>query len=93
MTQASQWLMASVECDNGAVAHTTPVYLVVNGQPTWNAHRGPGIIEKQREEIDKMTLQMESSKKPHPLKAEILDRLRKAITFYEVLRRKMERSR
>jgi hypothetical protein len=28
--ESSQWLMASVLCDNHAVAHTTPAYVVVN---------------------------------------------------------------
>ena len=29
----SGWLVAHVRCANGAVAHSTPVYLVVDGQP------------------------------------------------------------
>jgi len=41
VVEASQWLMASVVCDNGAVAHTTPVYVVVNARPTWNPQQGP----------------------------------------------------
>ena len=47
LVETSQWLMAGVACDNNAVAHTTPIYVVVNGQPTWNPRQGPSIIEKQ----------------------------------------------
>jgi hypothetical protein len=92
VVQASEWLIASVECDNGAVAHTTPVYLVVNGRPTWNARLGPRIIEKQRSAIAKIVLEMESSRNPHPLKTEILRRLANANTFYADLVQKLERT-
>lgn len=40
----SQWVAAAVYCDNGAVAHTTPVYIIVDGQPTWNTETAPDII-------------------------------------------------
>jgi hypothetical protein len=92
VVQASVWLMASVECDNGAVAHTTPVYLVVNGWPTWNARLGPKIIEKQHTAIARIVSELESARSPHPLKAEILQRLANANTFYGNLQQKMERA-
>ncbi len=40
----SQWIAAAVYCDNGAVAHTTPIYIVVDGHPTWDAKTAPNII-------------------------------------------------
>jgi len=49
----SQWIAAVAYCDNGAVAHTTPIYLIVDGHPTWDAHKGPDIIRKQMEAIQK----------------------------------------
>ncbi len=45
--EKSQWLVASTVCTNGAVAHTSPIYVMVDGQPFWNPERGPEIIEGQ----------------------------------------------
>ena len=47
----SQWLAAVVYCENGAVAHTTPVYFIVDGKPTWDHKKAPAIVEKQLEAI------------------------------------------
>ncbi|MEO6188730.1 MAG: CehA/McbA family metallohydrolase [Ginsengibacter sp.] len=78
----SQWIAAVVYCENGAVAHTTPVYYVVNGEPTYDKERAPGIIEKQVvfiEKIRKQELAKEKADKG------ILERLDKADLFYEKL--------
>jgi hypothetical protein len=48
----SQWLVLSTVCDNNALAHTTPVYIKVDGRPTWCPDRGPAIIKKQFDSID-----------------------------------------
>ena len=40
----SQWVTAAVYCDNGAVALTTPVYIIVDGHPTWNAKTATPVI-------------------------------------------------
>ena len=42
--EKSQWIAAAVYCDNGAVAHTTPIYVIVDGHPTWDAETAPSII-------------------------------------------------
>ncbi|MCL4216071.1 MAG: CehA/McbA family metallohydrolase [Candidatus Hydrogenedentes bacterium] len=55
----SQWLVLSAHCENGAQAHTTPVYLTVDGQPTWNPERGPAIIQRQLEAIDKIAAEFD----------------------------------
>lgn len=47
----SQWVAAVVYCDNGAVAHTTPVYFIVDGKPTYSKAKAPFIIQKQLESI------------------------------------------
>ncbi len=47
----SQWLVLSTVCDNNALAHTTPVYVKVDGRPTWCPVRGPAVIRKQLESI------------------------------------------
>jgi hypothetical protein len=87
LVEASQWLVASVVCDNTAVAHTTPVYVVVNAQPTWNPRRGPGIIDKQLTAIAK--IESEFSKGDDARSAGIRERLRQARSFYTNLRASM----
>jgi hypothetical protein len=84
----SQWLMASVECDNGALAHTTPVYVVVNGRPTWNARQGPKIIDKQLAAIAK--IETEFVKGTDARSVGIRQRLDQAKRFYSELRQQMQ---
>jgi hypothetical protein len=87
--ERSQWLMASVACDNGAVAHTTPVYVVVNGQPTWNPGQGPRIIEKQLAAMAK--IESEFAKGDDARSMGVRERLQKARAFYASLRERMGR--
>jgi hypothetical protein len=82
LVETSQWLMAGVACDNKAVAHTTPIYLVVNGQPTWNPRQGPRIIEKQLAAMAK--IESEVAKGADARSAGIRERLQKAKAFYRV---------
>jgi hypothetical protein len=82
--------MASAVCDNGAVANTTPVYLVLNGRPTWNPRQGPRIIQKQLESIAK--IESEFAKGEDARSVGIRERLRKARDFYADLREKMSRA-
>ncbi len=76
----SQWLAAMISCDNGAVAHTTPVYFIVEGKPTWDAKKAPGIIDKQFEAIRVIE---EETKSNDIVDQGILDRLRIARDFYQ----------
>ena len=78
----SQWIAAVVYCDNGAVAHTTPVYLIVDGHPTWDLNKGPAIIQKQLEAIQKIE---DEEKAKTPVDHGILDRMAKAREFYRTL--------
>jgi hypothetical protein len=87
--ETSQWLMASVVCDNGAVAHTTPIYVVVNAQPTWNPRQGPRIIEKQLAGIAK--IESEFAKGDDARSVGIRERVQKAKAFYANLRERMLR--
>jgi len=75
----SQWLAAVVYCDNGAVAHTTPIYFIVDAQPTWDKKKAPAIIQKQLEAI--RLIEDEEKLKPKIDKG-ILERLEKAKIFY-----------
>jgi hypothetical protein len=77
--EKSQWLAAIVSCDNGAVAHTTPVYYIVDGKLTWDPKKAPGIIEKQFEAIRVIE---EEIKTKETVDQGILDRLEKARNFY-----------
>ena len=86
----SQWLMASAVCDNQAVANTTPVYVVVNGRPTWDPRQGPRIIDKQLDAI--AALESEFAKGDDARSLGIRERLQKARTFYAQLRDQMSRA-
>jgi hypothetical protein len=89
LIDSSQWLMASVVCDNNAVAHTTPVYVVVNAQPTWNPRQGPGIIQKQLAAMAK--IESEFAKGDDARSIGIRERLQKAKAYYTGLGERMSR--
>ena len=78
----SQWLAAIADCDNGAVAHTTPVYFIVDGKPTYDINKAPNIIKKQMESIEEIKNEENSNK---VVDQGILDRLEKASEFYRKL--------
>jgi hypothetical protein len=86
----SQWIAAVVYCENGAVAHTTPVYAVVDGRPTWDAKKGPAIIQKQMEAIQKT--ENEERAKPK-VDQGIIERMNKAREFYKTLLQEMNKSK
>ena len=85
----SQWVAAVVYCDNGAVAHTTPIYFIVDDQPTYNKEKAPGIIQKQLESIEEI-------RKQELVKAivdkGVLERLDKANSFYQKLLAQIKRA-
>jgi hypothetical protein len=85
--ERSQWIAAVVNCDNGAVAHTTPVYVVVDGKPTFDPDKGPVIIKKQVSRLQELVKE-EASKVP--VDHGILERLKTAITFYDMLLGQMQ---
>ncbi|MFC3562642.1 CehA/McbA family metallohydrolase [Pedobacter jamesrossensis] len=78
----SQWIAAVVNCENGAVAHTSPVYVVVDGKPTYDLKRAPEIIARQIASIEEL-LREERSKKE--LDQGIIERLSTSISFYNML--------
>jgi len=83
----SQWLMASAVCENGSVANTTPVYVVMDGKPTWDAQQGPAIIDKQLSAMARIEAEVATGTDERT--AGIRKRLRQARLFYADLRRKM----
>jgi len=82
----SQWIAAVVNCENGAVAHTTPVYVVVDGKATYDLVKGPKIAEKQISSIEKLITE-ESLKSP--MDHGIIERLNTSISFYRMLQKQM----
>jgi len=84
----SRWLVASTICDNNAVAHSTPIYIMVNGRPTWCPKRGPAVIDKQLETIAK--IEKEVTGKTDPINQGVIKRLKNARQFYDKLRKKMQ---
>jgi hypothetical protein len=86
LLKKSQWITAVVYCENGAVAHTSPVYAIVDGRPTWDAKKGPAIIQKQMEAIQKT--ENEERVKPK-LDQGIIERMNKAREFYNHLLQEM----
>ena len=82
----SQWIAAVVNCENGAVAHTTPVYVVVDGKATYDLVKGPKIAEKQIISIEKLIAE-ESLKSPQD--HGIIERLNTSISFYRMLQKQM----
>jgi hypothetical protein len=80
--EKSQWIAAVVYCDNGAVAHTTPVYVIVDGKPTWDVKKAPEIIRTQLAGIG--NIEQEEREKANPDRG-ILERLQAARDFYHNL--------
>ncbi len=78
----SQWLSAVTYCDNGAVAHTTPIYFMVDGKPTFDKKRAPAIIQKQVLAIQKLKDEENTKAK---IDRGLIGRYENAIQFYSKL--------
>lgn len=83
----SQWLAVHAVCENGAQAHSTPVYITVNELPTWDPERGPAVIQRQLEAIDKIAAEFDASAGER--EAGIHQRLNQARTYYAEMRAAM----
>jgi len=84
----SQWLVASVVCDNGAIAHTSPFYLIVDGRPFWHPTRGPAVMKKQLDVIAKIRAEIDKGTNDERAKG-VRARLDKARRFYDELAAEM----
>jgi len=89
--QRSQWLTVSVRCPNGAVAHATPVYVVVNGEPTWSLEKSTQIVKKQLDAIAR--IETEFTKENNIRSRAIRQRLDRAKTYYAKLLAAIQSSR
>lgn len=79
----STWLALSTRCANGAVAHTSPVYVVVNDEPTWSPQKSSRIVRKQLEAI--AVIEAEFSEGSDLRSRSIRERLERAKTYYSKL--------
>jgi hypothetical protein len=50
--EASQWITARVSAHNGALAHTSPVYVLVEGKNFRNHKEVPQLVEKRLKVLD-----------------------------------------
>ena len=81
--ERSQWMTISARCANGAVAHATPIYVVVDGEPTWSVEKSVAIIEKQLAAIAK--IEAEVAEGNDIRSREIRERLERAKDYYAKL--------
>ena len=49
---SSQWIAARVTANNGALAHTSPVYIRVAGAPVRDSEHLPQLVEKRLQALD-----------------------------------------
>jgi hypothetical protein len=87
----SKWLTVSTRCANGAVAHTTPIYVIVDGEPTWSPTKSAQIVKKQ---LDAIALIEEEYSKGSDIRSRaIRQRLGLAKSYYADLLAATRRSR
>ena len=77
----SQWLIAVAYCNNEAVAHTSPIYYVVDGQPTWSSDKAAEIISRHFQIMDDVEKDTKDSG--------IITRLNNARAFYRAMLKQM----
>lgn len=87
----SGWFAAFTRCVNGAIAHSSPIYVVVDGKPTWSSSLGPAAIEKQLAAIQEIETEF-NNRKDAPNRDEILTRIANAKNYYAQLGREMKLS-
>ena len=88
--EKSGWITLNTRCENGAIAHTTPVYLIMDGQPTWSPTKGPALIQKQLAAIVK--IEQEFAGKQTPRAAGVRERLGRARAYYSKLQAEMQKA-
>ncbi len=83
----SRWIAASVECTNGASAHSTPVWVVIDERPTWSREHAPAVIAKQLAAIQRIDGEVRG--RDDARSRGIAERLERARRFYADLGRKV----
>lgn len=59
---ASQWIAARVTAHNGALAHTSPVYVMVDGRSFGNQKEMAKLVEKRLQVLDFITSRLQDHK-------------------------------
>jgi hypothetical protein len=88
----SQWFVASARCANGAIAHSSPIYVVVDGMPTWSPTEGPQAVEKQLAAIQEIQAEYRLNEAADH-RDDILKRLDMATAYYKDLQKRMQRQK
>jgi hypothetical protein len=78
----SQWITAAVYCRNGALAHTSPLYVVVAEKPTYDAVKGPAVVHRLLEVLN--NAKAREAAKPRA-DTGLIQRIAAAETFYQRL--------
>ncbi|MCA9132395.1 MAG: hypothetical protein KDA45_04550 [Planctomycetales bacterium] len=86
----STWLALSTRCANGALAHSTPIYVVVDDEPTWSPQESERIVSKQLDAI--ALIEAEFSQGSDIRSRAIRERLERAKTYYSKLLAATERA-
>ena len=60
--RASQWIAARVTAHNGALAHTSPVYVLVEGQSFRSQKEVPQLVEKRLKVLDFIASRLQDQK-------------------------------
>ncbi len=75
----SEWFAAAAYADNGALAHTSPLYCIVENAPTWSPEKAPLLILNQMKTLDMI---VEEEKEKDIPDIGIIERVEKARVFY-----------
>ena len=59
--KASHWVTARVYSHNGAVAHTSPVYVMAGGEKFWNLKELPRLVEKRLKALEYIEERLEDA--------------------------------
>jgi hypothetical protein len=78
----SQWITCAVYCRNGALAHTSPLYVVVAEKPIYDAVKGPPVARRLLDILTKVKAR--EAAKPF-VDAGLIQRISSAQTFYQRL--------
>jgi hypothetical protein len=85
----SQWIAARVTCENGAVAHTSPIYFLANGEGFRDREQSPAIAAKRMERLDFIEMRMKAAsmaKEYGPEEEELRKRIAEARMEYQKLK-------
>jgi hypothetical protein len=77
----SQWIVASTECYNGAIAHSSPIYFVVDNEPFVHPERAGGIVDRHLDALGAVKVEV-NSWPDHPHANEILQQIEETQAFY-----------